>query len=144
MAPPANNLIMSGTSIRSFTHLEHQNPYIISGDIGRAKSNFSFFTQGCLVQIFTTWGVVAPPANSLIMSGTLIHSFRHLEHQTLSIISGDIGTSKSKFSIFTQGCLVQIFTTRGVVAQPASNLIMLGTSIQSFRPLEHQNLSIII
>ena len=25
------------------------------------------------------------------------------------------------------GCLVQIFTTRGVVAPPANNLIMLGT-----------------
>ena len=36
MAPPANNLIMSGTSIRSFRHLEHQNPSIIKGDIGRA------------------------------------------------------------------------------------------------------------
>ena len=34
----ANDLIMSGTSIRSFRHLEHQNPSIISEDIGRAKS----------------------------------------------------------------------------------------------------------
>ena len=32
----ANDLIMSGTSIRSFRHLEHQNPSIISEDIGRA------------------------------------------------------------------------------------------------------------
>ena len=30
-------------------------------------------------------------ANDLIMSGTLIWSFRHLEHQNLSIISEDIG-----------------------------------------------------
>ena len=52
---------------------------------------YSIFTQGCLVQIFTTRGVVVPPANNLIMSGTLIRSFRHLEHQNLSIISGDIG-----------------------------------------------------
>ena len=37
MAPPANNVIMSGTSTRSFRHLEHQNPSIISGDIGRAR-----------------------------------------------------------------------------------------------------------
>ena len=36
--PPANNLIMSGTSIRSFRHLEHQNLSIILGDIGRARS----------------------------------------------------------------------------------------------------------
>ena len=34
----ANDLIMSGTSIRSFRHLEHQNPSIISEDIGRARS----------------------------------------------------------------------------------------------------------
>ena len=30
-------------------------------------------------------------ANDLIMLGTLIRSFRHLEHQNLSIISEDIG-----------------------------------------------------
>ena len=35
VAPPENNLIMSGPSIRSFRHLEHQNPSIISEDIGR-------------------------------------------------------------------------------------------------------------
>ena len=34
---PANNIIMSGTSIPSFRHLEHQNPSIIQGDIGRAR-----------------------------------------------------------------------------------------------------------
>ena len=34
----ANDLIMSGTSIRSFRHLEHQNPSIISEDIGRART----------------------------------------------------------------------------------------------------------
>ena len=34
----ANDLIMSGTSIRSFRHLEHQNLSIISEDIGRARS----------------------------------------------------------------------------------------------------------
>ena len=33
----ANDLIMSGTSIRSFRHLEHQNPSIISEDIGGAR-----------------------------------------------------------------------------------------------------------
>ena len=32
--PPANNLIISGTSIRSFRHLECQNPSIISESIG--------------------------------------------------------------------------------------------------------------
>ena len=34
MAQHANNLIMSGTSIRSFRHLECQNPSIISESIG--------------------------------------------------------------------------------------------------------------
>ena len=34
MAPPANNFIMSGTSIRSFRHLECQNSSIISDSIG--------------------------------------------------------------------------------------------------------------
>ena len=38
MAPLANNFIMSGTLIRSFRHLEHQNPSIDLGDIGRARS----------------------------------------------------------------------------------------------------------
>ena len=43
MAAPTNNLIMSGTSTRSFRHLEHQNPFIISGDIGRARSVQQFW-----------------------------------------------------------------------------------------------------
>ena len=51
--------------------------------------------QGCLVQIFTTRGVVAPHANNFIMSGTSTRSFRHLEHQNPSIISGDIGRARS-------------------------------------------------
>merc|ERR1712208_241133 len=46
---------------------------------------------GCLVPNFTTRGVVAPPANNLIMSATLIRSFRHLECQNPSIISESIG-----------------------------------------------------
>ena len=33
----ANDLIMSGTSIRLFRHLEHQIPFIFSEDIGRAR-----------------------------------------------------------------------------------------------------------
>ena len=37
MAPPANNLIMSGTSIQSFRHFEHQNPSIISESKARAR-----------------------------------------------------------------------------------------------------------
>ena len=42
MAPPANNLIMSETLIRSFRHHEHQNLSIILGDIGRARSMQQF------------------------------------------------------------------------------------------------------
>ena len=38
---------------------------------------------------------MAPPANNLIMLGTLTQSFRHLEHQYPSIISGDIGRARS-------------------------------------------------
>ena len=37
MALFANDLIMLGTLIQSFRQLEHQNPSIISGDIGRAS-----------------------------------------------------------------------------------------------------------
>ena len=33
----ANDLILSATSIRSFRHLEHQNPSIISEDIDRNR-----------------------------------------------------------------------------------------------------------
>ena len=37
VALPENDPIMSGTSIRSSRHLEHQNPSIILEDIGRAR-----------------------------------------------------------------------------------------------------------
>ena len=37
MALLANNLIMTGRSLRSFRHLEHQNLSIISENIGRAR-----------------------------------------------------------------------------------------------------------
>ena len=46
-------------------------------------------------------------------------------------------------STFHQVSLVPLFTTRGVVAPPENDPIMLGTSIRSFRHLEHQNPSII-
>ena len=44
------------------------------------------FHQVCLVPLFTTRGVVDPPGNDPIISGTSIRSFRHLEHQNPSII----------------------------------------------------------
>ena len=37
VVPLANVPIMLGTLIWAFTHLEHQNPSIISEDIGRAR-----------------------------------------------------------------------------------------------------------
>ena len=46
MALLANDLIMLGTSIQSFRHLEHQNPSIISGDISRARSVQQFRNGG--------------------------------------------------------------------------------------------------
>ena len=44
------------------------------------------FHQVCLVPLFTTRGVVDPPRNDPIISRTSLWSFRHLEHQNLSII----------------------------------------------------------
>ena len=88
---------------------------------------FSIFTQGCLVQIFTTRGVVVPLENNLIMSGTSIWLFRHLEHQKPS------SNCWGKF-------LVPLSATREAVVLLAKDLIMLGTSIWLFRHLEHQNL----
>ena len=136
MAPLTNNSIISGRLIWLYRHLKLQNPS--TGDDFINGSVIIF-----LVQFLATKKALAPHANVPIMLGRSIRSFRHLEHQNPSIISGDIGRAKSKFSIFTQGCLVQIFTTRGVVEPPANNLIMSGTLIQSFIHLEHQNPSII-
>ena len=48
----------------------------------------------CLVPFLATMEAVAPPENNLIMLGTSIRSFRHLEHQNLSIISEDIGRNR--------------------------------------------------
>ena len=45
MAPPANNLIMSGTLMQSFRHLEHQNPSISLGDRGKGR-NVQQFRNG--------------------------------------------------------------------------------------------------
>jgi len=44
------------------------------------------FHQVYLDPLFTTRGVVEPPGNDPIISGTSIWSFRHLEHQNPSII----------------------------------------------------------
>ena len=41
----ANDLIMSGTSIRLFRHLEHKNPSIISEDIGKLMLDAKFLTH---------------------------------------------------------------------------------------------------
>ena len=88
MAPLANDLIMSGTSIRSFRHLKH--PNLSTGDDFIYSSGIIF-----LVPFLATREAVALHANDLIMSGTSIRSFRHLEHQNPSIISEDIGRARS-------------------------------------------------
>ena len=119
----ANDLIMSGTSIRSFRHLEHQN----------LSSNG---WDNCLVPFSATREAVAPLANDLIMSGTSIRSFRHLKHPNLSTGDDYIYSSGIIF-------LVPFLATREAVALHANDLIMSGTSIRSFRHLEHQNPSII-
>ena len=75
MAPLANDPIMSGTSIRLFRHLKHQN--LSTGD------DF-IYNSGFLVPFLATIKAVALLANDLIMSGTSIQSFRHLKHQNLS------------------------------------------------------------
>ena len=46
VVPPTNYFIMSETLIRSFRHLEHQNPSINLGDIGRARSVQQFRRNG--------------------------------------------------------------------------------------------------
>ena len=69
MAPLANDLIMSGTSIQSFRHLKHQN--LSNGDDFIYSSGIFF-----LVPFMASREAVALLANDLIMLGTLIRSFR--------------------------------------------------------------------
>ena len=71
MAPLTNDLIMWGTSIWLFRHLEHQN---------LSSNGLDIF----LVPFLATREAVVPLANDPIMSDTSIQSFRHLEHQNLS------------------------------------------------------------
>ena len=77
MAPLANDLIMSGTSIQSFRHLKHQN--LSTGDDFIYSSGIIF-----LLPFLATREAVAPLANDPIMSGTSIRLCRHLEHQNPS------------------------------------------------------------
>ena len=88
MAPIASNPIMWGRSIQLLRYLEHQDPYIIQNleteeDVARS-----------LVPILVTRELVAPLENDPIMSGRLIWSFRHLEHQNPSIISDSIDSAR--------------------------------------------------
>ena len=69
MAPLANDLIMSGTSIQSFRHLKHQN--LSTGDDFIYSSGIFF-----LVPFMASREAVALLANDLIMLGTSIRSFR--------------------------------------------------------------------
>ena len=89
MAPPANNLIMSETLIRSFRHLKHQN--LSTGDDFIHSSGIIF-----LVTFLANREAVTPLANNPIMSVTSIRSFRHLEHQNPSIILGFIDSREKK------------------------------------------------
>ena len=68
MAPLANDLIMSGTSIRSFRHLKH--PNLSTGDDFIYSSGIIF-----LVPFLATREAVVPLAKDLIMSGNLIRWF---------------------------------------------------------------------
>ena len=77
MAPLANDLIMSSTSIQSFRHLKHQN--LSTGD-DFIYSSVIFF----VVPFLTTREALGILSNDPIMSGTSIWSFRHLEHQNPS------------------------------------------------------------
>ena len=79
MAPLAKDLIMLGTSIRSFTHLKHQN---------MSTSDDFIYSSGIifLVPFLSTREAVALLAKDLIMLGILIRLLRYLEHQNLSII----------------------------------------------------------
>ena len=77
VVPLAKDLIMSGTLIRLFRHLKHQN--LFTGDDFIYSSRVIF-----LVPFLSTREAVALLENDLIMSGTLIQLFRHLENQNLS------------------------------------------------------------
>ena len=63
--------------------------FLIEKNFNQSHTNFN---QSCFVQLFTTRRVVVPPENYLILWGTSICSFRHLEHHNPSIISDFIGS----------------------------------------------------
>ena len=68
-------------------------------------------------------------AKDLIISGTLIWSFRHLKHQNLSAGDDFIYSSRIIF-------LVPFLATREAVAPLANDHIMLGRLIWLFRHLK--------
>ena len=98
MAPLANDPIMSGTSIRSFRHLKHQNPS--TGDDLIHSSGII-----CLVQFLATMEALVPLANDPIMLGRSLQLFRHLKHQNPSTVHDFIHSS----GII---CLVPFLATR--------------------------------
>ena len=79
---------------------------------------------------------MAPLANDPIMSGTLIQSFRHLQHQNMST-GDDFIHSRGIF------VLVPFLPPKEAEAPLANDPIMLGRLIQSFRHIQCQNPSII-
>merc|ERR1712105_126678 len=76
-----------GRSIRSFRHLELQNPSIISDFRHRDRMVQKKCEKFFLVQFFATMEVAAPLKKYPILSGRSTGSFRHLELQNPSIIS---------------------------------------------------------
>ena len=73
-----SDLIMSGTSIRSFRHLEHQNPSIISEDIGgteeeedQRRSTVVLEDKISRISLSTTWLII------IISRITLCHTRIH-------------------------------------------------------------------
>ena len=116
---------MQDRSIRSYRHLEHQNPFSISEGARCEKiSSYNFGHQEELV----------PLANDPIILSRLIQLFKHLKHHYLSTGVGFIHSSGIIF-------LVPFLVTKEALVPHANDPIMLERSIQSFRHLEHQNIS---
>ena len=70
--PPTNNLIMLGTLLQSFRHLEQQNPSIISDFIVGASMVQTFrrsWIREVVAPVLATREIVAPLTNNPIMSG---------------------------------------------------------------------------
>ena len=108
-----NDLIMLGTSIWLFRHLEHQNLSSNSWD-------------NALVPFLAIREAVALLANDPMMSGTFIQSFRHLKQQTLFTSDDFICSNEILF--------FSLLTTRRAVASLKNYISCLKTDfdVQGF------------